>query len=392
VARKRQPEHDAFLAAIIETPDDDAPRLVYADWLDEHGGRDADRARAEFIREQVRLHQLGDGAGFYGQWPHRLRDLHRKHARVWEKGLPEWATRRAVYERGFIADVTATARQWLKDGALVRSLAPIQRLRLDRPTGLLGEVASAGLLAGLTSFAAYDTTLTADDLQALANCSDLNGVTRLMLGRCRLGDAGARVLAGAPWLAGIEETYLSGNDFGPKGAAALGRVPFRCLEDLDLFNNPLGDAGAAALMASPHLPAHLTRLILCLNRLGPASARAVAECAGLAGLSVLSLERNAVGDDGARALAESPHLAGLELLDLRETRITDKGAAALAASPHLAGLTQLDLYDNPIAGEGIFELLNSPHLKQLASLSVYSPKRKQDEAALQAVRDRFDRH
>ena len=41
----------ALLAAIRAAPDDDAPRLVYADWLDEHG----DPARAEFIRVQCEL-------------------------------------------------------------------------------------------------------------------------------------------------------------------------------------------------------------------------------------------------------------------------------------------------------------------------------------------------
>ncbi|HVK11359.1 MAG TPA: TIGR02996 domain-containing protein [Gemmataceae bacterium] len=40
-----------FLATIRAAPDDDAPRLVYADWLDEHG----DGARAEFIRVQCEL-------------------------------------------------------------------------------------------------------------------------------------------------------------------------------------------------------------------------------------------------------------------------------------------------------------------------------------------------
>jgi serine/threonine-protein kinase len=39
-------DDDAFLRAIADAPDDDAPRLVYADWLDEHGQPD----RAEFIR------------------------------------------------------------------------------------------------------------------------------------------------------------------------------------------------------------------------------------------------------------------------------------------------------------------------------------------------------
>jgi uncharacterized protein (TIGR02996 family) len=41
----------ALLAAIRAAPDDDAPRLIYADWLDEHGQPE----RAEFIRVQIEL-------------------------------------------------------------------------------------------------------------------------------------------------------------------------------------------------------------------------------------------------------------------------------------------------------------------------------------------------
>ena len=37
---------ESLFAAIIERPDDDALRLVYADWLEEHG----DLARSDFIR------------------------------------------------------------------------------------------------------------------------------------------------------------------------------------------------------------------------------------------------------------------------------------------------------------------------------------------------------
>ena len=44
------PDRLGFLRAIAAVPDDDTPRLVYADWLDEHAASDADRARAEFIR------------------------------------------------------------------------------------------------------------------------------------------------------------------------------------------------------------------------------------------------------------------------------------------------------------------------------------------------------
>ena len=42
---------DALLAAILADPDDDTPRLAYADWLGESG--DADRA--EFIRLQCAI-------------------------------------------------------------------------------------------------------------------------------------------------------------------------------------------------------------------------------------------------------------------------------------------------------------------------------------------------
>ncbi len=30
-------DNDALLRAILDSPDDDAPRLVYADWLEENG-------------------------------------------------------------------------------------------------------------------------------------------------------------------------------------------------------------------------------------------------------------------------------------------------------------------------------------------------------------------
>jgi uncharacterized protein (TIGR02996 family) len=48
---------DAIRADILSRPDDDVPRLAYADWLDEHGGP-AERDRAEFIRVQIDLERL----------------------------------------------------------------------------------------------------------------------------------------------------------------------------------------------------------------------------------------------------------------------------------------------------------------------------------------------
>ena len=41
-------EREALVAAVAAEPDDDTPRLVFADWLQEHGEGD----RAEFVRVQ----------------------------------------------------------------------------------------------------------------------------------------------------------------------------------------------------------------------------------------------------------------------------------------------------------------------------------------------------
>lgn len=43
-------DRTALLESIRLRPGDDTPRLVYADWLDEHSALDIDRATAEFIR------------------------------------------------------------------------------------------------------------------------------------------------------------------------------------------------------------------------------------------------------------------------------------------------------------------------------------------------------
>jgi uncharacterized protein (TIGR02996 family) len=42
-------EEDGFIRAIVECPEDDAPRLIFCDWLDDNGQHD----RANFIRKQI---------------------------------------------------------------------------------------------------------------------------------------------------------------------------------------------------------------------------------------------------------------------------------------------------------------------------------------------------
>src|SRR4051794_12464475 len=95
--------HDAFLRAIIDRPDDDTPRLVYADWLDENG----DPARAEFIRVQCELATLPEDdprrPGLEDR-EHELLDANEGqwmgNWRLESETLAEW-----TWDRGFIGSV-----------------------------------------------------------------------------------------------------------------------------------------------------------------------------------------------------------------------------------------------------------------------------------------------
>jgi uncharacterized protein (TIGR02996 family) len=71
-----------FLRDIAANPDDDAPRLVYADWLEEHGAP-AERARGEFIRMQCRLSRLPEACS-------QRRELRRGAAKLLATYGPDW--------------------------------------------------------------------------------------------------------------------------------------------------------------------------------------------------------------------------------------------------------------------------------------------------------------
>lgn len=90
-------DHDEHLAAIRATPDDDAPRLVYADWLSERGD-----PRGELI-----VLQCGPQNEKTKAAARALLDL---HATQW-LGAVAFVTRSHVWERGFLAGAELTRRE-----------------------------------------------------------------------------------------------------------------------------------------------------------------------------------------------------------------------------------------------------------------------------------------
>jgi uncharacterized protein (TIGR02996 family) len=283
-----------FLDAVSAAPDDDAPRLVFSDWLEEHG----DAERAEFIRVQC---ELARGAGIAA----RRESLRRRERELLQTHEDEWlgplraAVRRAAFVRGFVERVTVHAHR-LNEAAALFSSAPIRHLILLDARDM-AEVVDVPQLRRITTLDLREgCALTAEGARRLANAPHLSGVIHLLLRQCRLNAAAVAALAKAP---------------------ALAR-----LRTLDLYDASWGRKLPLPLLShSPHLT----------------------------GLTTLVLGGNELGDEGAISLAgEQCRLASLRRLHLTYSQISDAGARALAASPPLAGLERLDLAGNPISRAG----------------------------------------
>jgi uncharacterized protein (TIGR02996 family) len=97
------PDADALYRAILAHPDEDTPRLVYADWLDEHGDHD----RAEFIRVQCRLARMNEWDDDYTADRIRATRLLHEHKPKWlERPAESDLNRRGLkaFARGFLSD------------------------------------------------------------------------------------------------------------------------------------------------------------------------------------------------------------------------------------------------------------------------------------------------
>jgi uncharacterized protein (TIGR02996 family) len=92
-------EREALFRAVCENPDDDTARLVFADWLQEHG----EEERAEFIRLQCRRDR--GMASTRTEFAHELQrefGLWNTHKDRWLAELPTNDNPELVWERPFV--------------------------------------------------------------------------------------------------------------------------------------------------------------------------------------------------------------------------------------------------------------------------------------------------
>jgi uncharacterized protein (TIGR02996 family) len=351
-----------LLHAVLDAANDDVPRLVYADWLEENGQSE----RAEFVRVQVEMARLPRHDARRTALRERNRALWVAHANAWlAEEVPKWARLGgAVYRRGFLSAMRCTAAQWLKEGARLRKRGPLQHLLLEhvRPAQMRA-LADCASLASITGLSRANTIFSTPELKALLGSPHLAHLELLNLpGRSSTSIVPALL---SPGLESLRMLGLANQRIGVGGAAALAVFPQ--LTALDVANNVLGPEGAEALLSSPAL-ANLTHLNLATNFLGQRGGEAVTVSPSLERLEVLNLFGNRIGPAAARALAAAPSVSNLAVLNLYGNYIGDEGAAALAASPNLRNLRVLEVGSNGLRRTGIEALAQSPHLRNLRRL------------------------
>jgi uncharacterized protein (TIGR02996 family) len=289
------PASEQFLTAIQAAPDDDAPRLVYADWLQRRGD-----VRGEFIAIQCTLAATAEDPDDDAR-----ADLQARQWQLFDAHAPTWLAElglegeEGVFRRGFVEEVNVSdarlqaVHEQLGQRAVVRSL-----WIFPRPDG------------------------------------------------SSLGHVSSRALFSWPWLRLLRELNLAENYLGFEAVQMLAGSPHLAnLEKLDLESNYVWTEGARAIAASPYFT-KLRSLRLGHNTIEAPGVDAIARSPALVNLTSLELEDNILADVGARVLAGARHLTKLRELGLARNLLNH--VPELTRSRTLDSLRSLDLRDNPL--------------------------------------------
>jgi uncharacterized protein (TIGR02996 family) len=218
-------EQAALLRAIVSHAEEDTPRLVYADWLQENG----DAEQAAFIRDSIRLARgelRAEEAEPLGQ---RLKELAYERGDAWVQALGIACTP-GRFERGLPLRVTFDgASEFLSVADVLFALLPIRALQIsafgdsdELDDDAVIRLAEMPELARLTDLRLIDHPLVnAGAWEAFFDSQNLPRLEYLSIGGCGVGTAEAEALAGASALDGLTALDLSHNSIGNDGARAL---------------------------------------------------------------------------------------------------------------------------------------------------------------------------
>jgi uncharacterized protein (TIGR02996 family) len=349
-------DRDALFQAILYAPDDDAPRLVFADWLDENGDPD----RAEFIRVQCRLARLPFYEPECATLSARADELLVRHRRAWRVPAPAL---RQEFRRGFVETLVIEPGVFFERSADLYRQAPIRwvlftgRPDMDGwdwdlvvpleglefpgpPPGPISARAGHELprlrrlkAVGLMECVDFLAAVSCPRLEAV-DLSDSPAAPVVLEEFCHRAELGrVRALA-----LGAGERLTYQQRMRAHGALLLAAMPGLVnLRELHLNGQLIGDAGLYHLAHSPQL-AGVEELYLTRNEIGEIGTRGIEDlCTSLYlnRLSVVDLSHNPLGAAGARELAAWPGLRRLRWLNLTDCGLSERAGRSLAESPYL---------------------------------------------------------
>ncbi|AMV29996.1 hypothetical protein VT84_36725 [Gemmata sp. SH-PL17] len=368
-------DRDALLAAILAQPDEDTPRLIYADWLDENGEPD----RAEFIRLQCRLPHLSRRTAEAKRLIARETELRAKLF----KHLDKLPFTKISYRRGFVDSITSGLQIFAKCAPELRTEdTPAFELILDpdkEDDELLHEPSDGGRSI-IPSIA---------DQQELRRCVSLDPRVYFWLET-------AEALFGSPNLTGLRKLRASGDAGG--AFEYLDSPTFLNLRLLNLHGNDDLDhhpPEIKRLVSSSHL-VNLEYLNLSACNLDDNSLQDFITTTHLQRLRALDVSENPLGRElvnffRARSLPALVELNLSSSLDWwgRETTEVNEDIKLLADSLRIEQLTKLALCQNSITDEGAIAIAKSSRKLQLARLDLGGNQT--SKTAKQALENRFGR-
>jgi uncharacterized protein (TIGR02996 family) len=420
-----QTEVEAFLKRILAYPDDDAPRLIFADWLEEQAsslnsrnqavssqGSEWSPERGRFIRIQIALSRfkeeetreseltgLSKRDNAFNDYSEEEHKLFNRFEADWIAPFHGLATG-PEFRRGFVEKLNVDARNLVLHEHTLFSATPLRHICLMNVGDCLPGVFLCSCLSRLAGLTINHSRIGTPLARAIAHAEHLAGLKKLHLTSNNFDDDSIHHLVSSPLLANLEELDLSDNEkMGETSARALAASPhFHALRTLKLDKNRLGPVGAEAIAGSERL-AKLERLVLSNNDIGMARLQTMSQTNSFFRVPTLDLSNNRLtaaglqiifnhyqgpldpsrnklrdldlsnnngfGDDGTRVLAECRHLEHLQVLRLANCNIGDEGVRVLAASPNLNNLVVLDLSNNPMGDSGCRVLLDPPQFRKL---------------------------
>jgi uncharacterized protein (TIGR02996 family) len=238
---------DALLRAVIAAPDDDAPRLVYADWLDEHGDPD----RAAFIRAQVELARDPNHPR-RAELVQTEKTLWNRHHAEWTSWVPPWAEQWR-FRRGFLDHIRCGAADFLAHKDQVRFRAPLSDLRLHGPREIAVPLFLSRALEGIRALT-LSVEVPAGGWEHFGACPYLGRLEVLNLNHRTYANELVTALIGSVSLGALRHLRLRSCGLADEPTGRFVRHPWVArLRSLDLSSNGILDEGGQAIVETPHL-------------------------------------------------------------------------------------------------------------------------------------------